>query len=355
MIPGVVSVLIPTYNRAYCLPRAIDSALGQTYPKVEVLVIDDGSTDETRELVDGRYGGDARVRYFHQRNAGVSAARNHGLREARGEYVAFLDSDDVWKPWKLQAQIACLGRLPAAGMIWSDMEAVDPEGRVPHPRYLRSMYHAYRFFRPEDLYTESYPLAEVVPELAGVVAGGRLYTGTVYAQMFAGNLVHTSTAVLRRERLEKVKAFREDFRSGEDYDFHFRTCREGPVAFLDAPTIQYQLGMDDRLTLLSGDIAVNYLKTITAALARRDPGIDLPRGRIRQILAEAHSWVGGEFAGRGDYRGARRHLARSLAYRPWQPRVLAELALCCLPGGLGGDLRGAYRGLKACARRLCLR
>jgi glycosyltransferase involved in cell wall biosynthesis len=351
---GLVTVLIPTYNRAYCLGRAIDSALAQTYPHVEVVVVDDGSTDSTPDLVRTAYGSDPRVRYLPKKNGGVSSARNHGLRAARGDYVAFLDSDDVWKPWKLQAQVASLERLPAAGMIWSDMEAVDPEGKVQEARYLRTMYHAYRFFRYEDLYRESYLLAEVVPGLGEVGAGARLYTGTIYAQMFAGNLVHTSTAVIRRERLEKVRAFREDFATGEDYEFHFRTCREGPVAFIDVPTIQYQVGMADRLTRFTGDTAVNYLKTITAALARRDHGIDLPRGMIRQILATAYAWVGRELAQGGDVRGARRHLARSLTYRPWQPRVLAELAMCCLPGGFDLDLRSAYRGLKACARRLRL-
>jgi glycosyltransferase involved in cell wall biosynthesis len=351
MSDGVVTVLIPTYNRAYCLARAIDSALAQTYPHLEVLIVDDGSTDSTRKLVEGTYGRDDRVRYLYQSNRGVSAARNHGLRQARGDYIAFLDSDDVWKPWKLQAQVACLKRLPAAGMIWSDMEAVDPEGRVHAPRYLRTMYHAYRLYRTEDLFRESYPVAEVVPELGGT-AGARVYTGIIYAQMFTGNLVHTSTVLIRRERLEKVKAFREDFLSGEDYDFHFRTCREGPVAFLDLPTTLYQLGMNDRLTRFTSLIAVNYLKTITAALERHDHGAELPRAVIRRILARAHAWVGGEFAKEGDCRSARGHLARSLTYRPWQPRVLAELALCCLPGGFDDALRGAFRGLKACLRSL---
>jgi GT2 family glycosyltransferase len=351
---GLVSVLIPTYNRAYCLPRAVDSALAQTYPHVEVLIVDDGSKDSTPELVRERYGSEPRVRYVRQANGGVSAARNHGLRIARGEFVAFLDSDDVWKPWKLHIQLACLRRLPAAGMIWSDMEAVDPEGRVQHPRYLRTMYHAYHWFTTEELFRESYPLEEIVPELREVAAGVRLYTGNIYSQMFVGNLVHTSTAVVRRERLEKVKQFREDFATGEDYEFHFRTCREGPVAFVDVPSIQYQVGMADRLTRLLGDTAVNYLRTITAALQRKDAGIALPPRMIRVVLARANAWVGGEFAEAGDHPSARRYLARSLAYRPWQPRVLAQLALSCLPGNLDRELRSAYRGLKAGMRRLHL-
>ncbi|HYT94844.1 MAG TPA: glycosyltransferase [Gemmataceae bacterium] len=354
MMDGLVSVLIPTYNRAYCLPRAIDSALAQTYPRVEILVVDDGSSDNTAELMRERYGEDERVRYVRQANGGVSAARNHGLRLARGDYVAFLDSDDVWKLWKLQVQLACLAHLPAAGMIWSDMEAVDPEGHVEHPRYLRTMYHAYRWFTTDDLFQESYPLERIVPELGEVVAGARVYSGNIGSQMFVGNLVHTSTALVRRERVEKVKAFREDFATGEDYEFHFRTCREGPVAFVDLPSIQYQVGMADRLTRLLGDTAINYLKTITAALAHHRNDIALPKKMIRQVLARANAWVGGEFVEAGDYHSARRYLARSLAYNPWQPRILAQFALSCLPGNLDRDLRGVFRGLKASLRRLHL-
>src|SRR3954454_19415660 len=89
--PGLVSVAIPTYNRAYILDKAIESALAQTYRPVEIIVIDDGSTDGTAELV-GRY---PELRYFHQPNGGLSAARNSGLRQARGEFIALFDSDDV--------------------------------------------------------------------------------------------------------------------------------------------------------------------------------------------------------------------------------------------------------------------
>jgi glycosyltransferase involved in cell wall biosynthesis len=351
---GLVSVLIPTYNRAYCLPRAIDSALAQTYPHVEILVVDDGSTDTTADLVRERYGCDERVRSVRQANGGVSAARNHGLRLARGDYVAFLDSDDVWKPWKLQVQIACLQHFPAAGMIWSDMEAVNPEGHVQHPRYLRTMYHAYNWFTTDDLFHESFPLDRIAPDLREVVDASRVYTGNIGSQMFVGNLVHTSTAVVRRERLEKVKAFREDFATGEDYEFHFRTCREGPVAFVDLPSIQYQVGMADRLTRLLGDTAVNYLKTVTAALEQHGDEIGLPRKMIRRVLAQANAWVGGELALAGNSSGARRYLVRSLAYNPWQPRILAQLALSCLPGNLGSDLRSVFRGFKASLRRLHL-
>src|SRR5690348_16181289 len=90
----LVSFVVPVYNAAAYITRAIDSALGQTYPKIEVVVVDDGSTDTTAAVIHPHYASNSRVRYFYQTNAGPSAARNRGIREARGEFVHFLDADE---------------------------------------------------------------------------------------------------------------------------------------------------------------------------------------------------------------------------------------------------------------------
>ena len=116
-----VSVIIPTYNRAHLLPRALESVLAQTFEDLEVLVVDDGSTDGTEAVVTGY---DDRVRYLRQpQNAGVSAARNRGLREARGEFVAFLDSDDEWFPEKLARQVERFRELPdRVGLLYCGVQ-----------------------------------------------------------------------------------------------------------------------------------------------------------------------------------------------------------------------------------------
>jgi hypothetical protein len=272
---------------------------------------------------------------------------------ARGEYVAFLDSDDVWKPWKLAAQVACLAAAPHVGMVWTDMEAIDPQGNVFDPTYLRTMYSAYRWFRTEDLFPERQPLANVVPEIPGLPAGGTFHVGDIFSQMVMGNLVHTSTVLLRRERLEKVDGFNEDWRSGEDYDFHLRTCREGPVGFIDAASILYQRGMADRLTAYRELVATNFLRTVTRVVERDRSRITLPKWMLRAVFAEAHAWVGEELANRGDRSGARSHLAKSLAFRPWQPRTAGLLALGFLPAGARRCLLGTYHGLKGVVRRPC--
>lgn len=338
MKKNLVSILIPTYDRAAILPNAIDSVLAQTYGPLEAIVIDDGSRDDTAGVVQARYSGDPRVRYVYQQNAGVSAARNRGFREARGEFIAFLDSDDYWYPDKLAAQVAALRALPDLGMIWTDLEAVTPDGRTVAPRYLRRMYQAYRFFpTPEDIFGA---------ELTARPDAPRIYYGDIFSPMAIGSLVHTSTVLLRRTRADRVGFFREDFRSGEDYDFHLRTCKEGPVAFLDAPTIKYQVDSADALTVTNRiGVAEAFLTTLSDTLRNDRARIHLPRRIIDQTLAEALAWVGSENLARGNSSRARGCLARSLYYRPRQPYVLKQLALALLPAAIRDRMAGLFRRL----------
>jgi len=354
MIRSLVSVVVPTYNRAYCLARTLDSILCQTHSDFEIILVDDGSTDDTRAMVRSRYGQDARIKYDYQENCGVSAARNRGFQLAQGNYVALLDSDDTWEPWKLQLQLACLRHCPEIGMVWTDMEAIGPDGNVLNRKYLRSMYGAYRWFGSRELFSRFYPLTCVAPDLTSVVGNGSLSTGGIFSQMVMGNLVHTSTVLLRRERLLEVRGFNEELEPiGEDYDFHLRTCREGPVGFVDLATIRYQTGMPDRLTRSAHNLptAKNALRTILPALEHDRSRIRLPPEMIRARLAELHGWIGDASLELGLASNARRHFLASLRHEPLQPRTLRLLALSVLPFGLGPMARKLYRHVKSRFRR----
>ena len=345
----LVSVIIPTYNRAYCLARAVDSALAQTHRKIEVLVIDDGSTDGTREMIGSRYGEDGRVRYLPQANRGVSNARNTGLAAARGEFAALLDSDDLWMPWKIELQVACMEHFPEVGMIWTDMQAIDPDGKVFNPRYIRTMYSSYRVFTLEELFPQSDPLRAIAPALASQVGEARVHRGSIYSKMIMGSLVQTSTVLVRRERFTKVGGFKETSRgAGEDYDFHLRTCREGPVAFADLATIHYQRGMPDRLTRPENKvrIAQNFLDTILPLIRTTRAEIDLHDHMIDAVLADAYGWIASAQFECGDMREARGNLIRSLRHDPRQPRALLLLASSFVPTGPLASMRAGWRGLK---------
>ena len=138
----LVSVIIPTYNRATLVPQTIDSVLAQTYPAVEVIVVDDGSTDGTAEMMDSRYRG--RVTYLPQANQGESVARNHGIRVSRGEYLTFLDDDDLMYPDKIAQQVNYFQTHPDVGLVHCRFEHIDEMGRalnviglLPEGRVLR--------------------------------------------------------------------------------------------------------------------------------------------------------------------------------------------------------------------------
>lgn len=349
MADELVGVIVPTYNRAYCLPRAVNSALAQTHRNVEVLVIDDGSTDGTRDLLASLYGGEPRVRYLYQENQGVSAARNTGLAQVRGDYIALLDSDDYWYSWKLEVQLAALRRLPDVGMLWTDMEAIDPSGNVIDPKYLTTMYDAFRRFPKDKLFAHRYALCDFAPELGALAQDASVYVGDIFSQMIAGSFVHTSTVLLRRERLENVGLFNTELRfAGEDFDFHLRTCREGQVALITLSSIQYQRGMADRLTRDEHKVhlALNYLKVITPFIEHERERIQLADETISEILAQAHFWAGEAALNGGDYKLARRHLWNSLQQQWAQPRGVALWLMASLPCALESSLRRGYRSIK---------
>ena len=342
---GLVSVIIPTYNRARLVAHAIQSALAQTYHAIEVVVADDGSTDGTAAVTAGYR---PRVRYVRQANAGVSAARNLGLRHATGEFIAFLDSDDVWHPWKLAAQVALLRQHPEVGMVWTDMAAVDSEGRVRAPRYLRTMYTAHRDVDIAQACGSTTRLGAVWPDAPGELAAHPVYIGEIYPYMFLGSLVHTSTVLLRRTWAQRVGGFDEALRTGEDYGYHFQTTALGPVALIDAPSILYAVGESDQLSAPAYGIHIarHTLGTVLGALARSRDRITPPlsRRRIATRLARLHAWVGEEELRAGNRADARRHLWASLRHR-LRARVAALLLLACLPAAAFDRARAVRHAL----------
>jgi len=196
--PERVSVVIPVYNRAHLLPSAIQSVDRQTFAELcDIIVVDDGSTDDTRDVT-ARYG--ARIKYVYQENAGAGAARNTGVRESEGEYVAFLDSDDAWEPDKIERQLAAFRRWPEVVMVGG-----------------RATAH----FR--DGGTEADPPAPVPPDRPTDFA----------PRMFYSNFLHTPTVMVRRQYLEQAGLFSRELKRAQDYHMWARLSLLGPCVYLD--------------------------------------------------------------------------------------------------------------------------
>lgn len=344
--PGLVSVVIPTYEREAIIGRAIESVLAQTYQRLQIVVADDGSTDGTRAIVES-YGD--RVTYVRQENAGVSAARNLGLRHARGEFVALLDSDDEWHPWKLAAEVAAIARHPDAGIVWTDMEAVDETGQTTHPRYLRIMYGAYtkvdieRTLRVVDT---AGALSAQVPE---TLRTAPVLQGDLFSEILLGNLLHTSTVLFRRSWVECTGGFDESSRSGEDYEFYIRLCSAGPAIFIDAPSTLYRVGAPDQLTRPSMllEIARNNLRAVQRWIPDSMAHVSLPRRTLRRRLAESLAWLGEAELDAGLRWSAARRLATSLTVNPGLDRRALLLVRCSFAEKKWQWLRGVRRAISS--------
>jgi glycosyltransferase involved in cell wall biosynthesis len=336
-IPGLVSVIIPCYNRAHIVRDTIDSVLAQTYSNLEALVIDDGSTDSIRDVMAGYT--DPRVQYFHRVNGGLSAARNTGLNAARGEFVAFLDSDDAWHPWKLAAQMEIFRRHEEVGLIWSDMSTFTNPGEVISDRHLRTYYSVYESVDFERSRGRAGTLTDLLSDAPQDVAGCPYYVADVFQDMFGGNLVHPSTAIVRRERLQKSGPFEPEVTGpgAEDYHFYFRVTAYGPSAFLDAPTTLFrlhptQMSTSNRLHEARGNL------TVVRHWLERHPSV-LPHSRVRERLAKSHAWLGAEELHAGNPRDATRHLWQSFRLQS-KRRTAVMLMISLLPRRVAHILRG---------------
>lgn len=225
-----VSVVIPSYNRAQRLPAAIDSVLRQGLPEMEVIVVDDGSVDDTRAVVE-RYGD--RVRYVHQPNAGVGAARNTGIRHATGDVVAFLDSDDRWHDFKLSMQLAVLEARPDVGLVFSDFTIEKPDGSVQLNGAALWAGRELDFPEMRRFHVGMTTSLDVSRWPSEVV---ECWSGPMYRQLLEELPILTSSVVVRRSALDATTWYAERVVLFEDWEFFARVARRANVAYVTIPT-----------------------------------------------------------------------------------------------------------------------
>lgn len=206
MTNSLISVLIPTYNRANMVVEAIQSVLIQSYQDFEIVVVDDGSTDDTKARIDEI--GDQRIRYYYQENTGRPGARNHTLRLAQGQYLTFLDSDDLYLPEKLRVQVAFMEANPHIGMSYTQTERVMADGT------------------PVDVLSSR-------------------HSGWVHRQLIRHCSIATPSVMLRREVVERVGDF--DAIRMEDIDYWIRVAEHFEVAFIPQTLVQVRLKQGENL------------------------------------------------------------------------------------------------------------
>lgn len=205
-----ITVVIPTYNRAVFLRDSIESVLAQTYDDFELIVVDDGSMDDTRDIVAAF--SDDRIKYLYQENLGVSSARNSGVNAARGSKVAFLDSDDIWLSHKLERQIEFIKENPEA-VICQVGETWERNGKRVNP-----------------------------------MRKHKKYSGWIFEKCLPLCIVSPSAVMIDREALIDVGGFDESLPACEDYDLWLRMSLRYPIFTMDENLIIKRGGHDDQLS-----------------------------------------------------------------------------------------------------------
>jgi glycosyltransferase involved in cell wall biosynthesis len=281
----LVSTVIPTYNYGRFLGRAIDSVLGQSYRPIECIVVDDGSTDNTAEVLSGYRD---RVRIIRQRNRGLSAARNAGIRAAHGQYIALLDADDWWHPEKTARQVSLLQKDRHLGCVGCGRRHVSADGQT---------FEDFVGLRSTGDHRET-------------------FRGIALRQFWVGG--SGSGAMIRRSALDAVGGFDESLKAAEDWDLWLRLAAATRVdnvpEVLSFISLHGTGSFRNVRRMEEGQWAV-YTKVTNVLFDEL-----LTRWDYRRMRALIHADAAGECLHSGDSRSALRYYTRSLATWPFSRR-----------------------------------
>ena len=283
-----VSVIIPAFNAESFIVDAVRSVLDQTYRDLEVIVVDDGSTDGT--LARLAVFGD-RIRVHQQSNKGVAAARNAGVAAAQGGWIAFLDADDLWLPHKLERQLASA----SAAMLYTDRLNIGARGDLPEIQ------------------------SAITP----------MHGGDVFALLLGeGNFITNTSVMMRRDLFEQMGGFYTGLNGTEDWDLWIRIAERHEIGFVDEPLVRYRFH--------PGGLSRNFLKMGRERLQVIARALALPRGRAldwrtqRRIWAETWRTNGYEAGRAGARTQALLDYARAAASWPLEIQPYKEAVKVCL-------------------------
>ena len=280
MQKGLVTVVIPNFNYAHYVGEALDSVLSQTYPSLEIIVVDDGSTDNSKEVLES-YGD--KINAVYQQNQGVSVARNNGAAAGKGEFIAFIDADDAWMPEKIEKQIARFEIEPEIGLVHVGVAEVDAEGRTLLERLEGS----------EDTAVEDL----LMLGRKGILGGG-------------------SGLMIRREVFYEIGGFDERLSTSADWDLFYQAASRYPIGFVPEILIRYRIhnsNMHGNVKVMEHDMLL--------ALDKIFPDTTSDESRVR--YGDLYKTLAGSYFKAGDYAAFVRTAAQSLKY---QPRNLSYFA-----------------------------
>jgi glycosyltransferase involved in cell wall biosynthesis len=310
-----VSITMPVLNGAKYIDEAIESIASQTYKDFELIVVDDGSTDETPEHVK-RFSGRLNLKYVrHPERQGISRSVNDGIRQSAGEFIAFLDHDDAWFPEFLETQVSYLDRHPDVGMVHSDFQTTDPDGKV-------------------------------LEESVAVCRNRTRPSGRVFPQLFMDSFIVANSVLIRRECLEHLGGFDESLRFG-DYLLWMRLARRYKIDYVGKVLTQYRqhasqstqnvpVGSPDEESV--GIQSIRRILELYPAV-REELGERTIRRRLGSLYFDlAYSWFN-----KGTFPNARLCLAKSIRFWPSNVQYYLLYGATLLPRSLVRFCRRKWR------------
>ncbi len=302
-----VSVIIPTYNSAEYITEALDSVFAQTYKNYEVIVIDDGSTDNTKDVLKPYM---SRIKYIYKENGGVSSARNVGIKNAEGEYIAFLDSDDIWLPEKLERQIERFNSEPDLGLVYSNCIRFSENGIEQSSRKVKK-------------YLE----------------------GDIFAKILEGYVLPTSTVIAKKLCFDEVGYFDERFSVSEDYDMWLRISRFFKIGYVKGPLVKYRIRTSSIIRSTKIDSLFNAKK---AVIEKNIEYLDKTFNKekfLKNRLFRLHFKWGIEFFTKSYYKEAKEHFVKAIKYKPLSFKVIFYYFATLLPDNFVDALRNIKQKL----------
>lgn len=292
-----ISIVIPAYNAEAFLGQTIASISAQSFDNFEIIVVDDGSTDATAEIASTA---DPRVRVVQQRNQGIAVARNVGISESRGEWIAFLDHDDLWHPHKLKAQTEVLERDPGCGIVYGEFLRWNP-------------------LTPPQFLDETLDSRRIVPDLSGFILPRLIHT----------NWVLLSTAVIRRSVFDAVGCFDPAMPPADDWDLMLRAAEHFRFVKLAQPLALYRVHPGQTSLKLTPRNIEYELRCRALERLRALDGevVDMKGIRLRQFRALFN--YGLAQYGAGLYREACASFLSSLRFRAISGKTVVYAAASC--------------------------
>lgn len=302
-----VSIIIPAYNASAHIVETLESVFAQHYEPMEIIVVDDGSSDGTAELVAKAY---PSVRVIRKQNGGAASARNAGIRIATGDYIAFLDADDFWLPGKLHAQYRYFQAHPEVRLLCTDFAV------------WRANEHGF-FAPPSTLAIDD----SICDDEIDVTRSGWLYH-----KLLMDCTVWTSTVMMHRSLVEEVGEFDESLRLGQDYDYWLRASRTTPIGTLQRPFAFYRQHPE---SATKRGASVNYGAIILSNALQKwgtssPNGESIPRQQVLKRIADIHFSNGYHHYQRGTHYLALRELWHSLLMKPFRVKTWTYLVLASI-------------------------